>query len=340
MRARVLFISIVLLAALTSVSAAAQPPSDPTAAPGRMRLYVSNSEGDDITVVDLTSFKVVDDIKVGKEPHGMAVEADGRRLFTTIESEHNLKVIDTSSDRVIATIPLVGRPNQCAVTPDGRYVAVPIRNGGVVEIVDAREEKVVKQLPLKVPHNCYDADSNRDIFCESMGRDLVNEISLGAMSYIAQIPVSGIPRPFAVTHDQKTMFVQISGLHGFVVADIPERKVVQTVDLPPAPPGAVPFEENTPSHGMELAPDGKELWVAGSVDDAVFVYDVATRRLLHRIPVGKSPLWVTFTPDGRYCCVSNAAGNDVSIVDTKTHREVSRIKVGKVPKRLVAAMVP
>src|SRR5690242_19923992 len=93
------------------------------------RLYVANSRGDDVSVVDLGTMKVVDDIKVGNHVHGLAIQADGRRLFATVETEHTLKFIDTVSDKVIASVKLAGKPNECAVTPDGKYVVVPIRDG-------------------------------------------------------------------------------------------------------------------------------------------------------------------------------------------------------------------
>ena len=102
----------------------------------RMLLYVDNSLGDDITVIDLGTLKIVDTIKVGNQPHALCAPADGRRLFTTIESEKNLKTIDTVTGKILNTIPVTGKPNECAATPDGRYVGVPIRDGDSVDIVD------------------------------------------------------------------------------------------------------------------------------------------------------------------------------------------------------------
>src|SRR5436309_9172595 len=138
------------------VLGAAVPLGRPQTRP-RMKLYVTNSLGDDITVIDLATLKVVADIKVGEHVHGVAAQADGRRIFTTIESEHNLKVIDTAADKVIDTIPLTGMPNQCAVTPNGRFVGVPIRDGNGVDIIDMTQNKVVKTLPVNLPHNCVNA---------------------------------------------------------------------------------------------------------------------------------------------------------------------------------------
>src|ERR1700746_3252552 len=126
-------------------------------ASGSTKVYVSNSLGDDITVIDLDTQKVTADIKVGLRVHGVCAPADGRTLFTTVESEQNLKVINTATNDVVDTIRLTGRPNLCATIPDGHYVAVPIRDGNSVDIVDLEQKKVVKVLPVKVPHNSYDA---------------------------------------------------------------------------------------------------------------------------------------------------------------------------------------
>ncbi|HLX76323.1 MAG TPA: hypothetical protein VKR26_16370, partial [Terriglobales bacterium] len=40
-----------------------------------LRLYVDDSGGNDIAVVDLAARKKIDDITVGERPHGLAVQA-------------------------------------------------------------------------------------------------------------------------------------------------------------------------------------------------------------------------------------------------------------------------
>ena len=307
---------------------------------GISKLYVSNSEGDDITVIDLATYAVIGNIRVGEQVHGLCAPSDGRRLFTTIESENNLKVIDTRSDKVVDTIPLTGRPNQCASTPDGRYVGVPIRSTNSVDIVDTTERKVVKVLPVALPHNCYNAANNDTMFVSSMGDHEINLIDLKKMAYVKKVPVGGIPRPYSVSKDGKTLYAALSDFHGFVIASIPDQKIVSRVELPPAPPLACRLEPHTPTHGLELSPDGKELWVTSLADSGVYVYDLATNHIATEIPVGKCPNWITFSPNGRYGAVSNSDSDDSSIIDTRTRREVARVKVGKSPKRLLAVTVP
>jgi YVTN family beta-propeller protein len=307
---------------------------------GTVKLYVTSSTGDDIHVIDLNTLKVIGRIKTALHPHGAAVSADGRRFFTTIESDHTLLVFDTASDKVLRKIKLSGLPNQCAATPDGKYAGVPIRGGDSLDIVDVARGKVVKNLPVKVPHNCYNAGSNDQMFVTSMGEDKVKRVDLKTLRYTAEIPVGGVPRPLAVTRDGKTLYCALSDLHGFVIADIPSGQVVRKVQMPPLPRGVKLPVPRTPTHGLELTPDGKELWVTSCATETVYVYDTARGEVVGKVSVGKGPNWVAFSPDGRYCCVSNVLSDDVSILDTARRREVARIAVGKQPKRLVAVKVP
>jgi YVTN family beta-propeller protein len=300
------------------------------------RLYVTNSLGDDITVIDLRSLKVVQDIKVGAHVHGVCAPANGRRLFTTIESEHNLKIIDTETGKILSVISLTGRPNQCASTPDGHYIGIPIRDGNSVDVVDTTQQRVVKVLPVKEPHNCYNSGSNEDLYVSSMRDGEIDRIDLRSMRYSQRIPVGGIPRPYSVSADERKLYVALSDFHGFAIASIHQCKIVGRVDLPPAPPSQCALEPHTPTHGLELSPDGSQLWVTSLADDRVYVYDTRTNKLLGQVQTGKCPNWITFSRDGGYCCVSNSGSDDCSIINVRTRKEVARIKVGKAPKRLLA----
>jgi YVTN family beta-propeller protein len=332
--------SLLIPLSLTLFTLSPSAPVQKPKAGGTVKLYVTNSTGDDIHVIDLNLLKVSGRIKTGTHPHGAATSADGRLFFTTIESDHTLLVFDTATDKVLKTVKLSGLPNQCAATPDGKLVGVPIRGGDSLDIVDVARGKVVKNLPVKVPHNCYNAGSNDQLFVTSMGEDKVKLVDLKGLRYAAEIPVGGVPRPLAVTRDGKTLYCALSDLHGFVIADIPARKVVRRVELPPLPPGTKLPVPRTPTHGLELTPDGKELWVTSCATDTVYIFDTVREEVVGKVGVGKGPNWVTFSPDGRYCCVSNVLSDDVSILDTAKRREVARIRVGKQPKRLVAASVP
>jgi YVTN family beta-propeller protein len=304
------------------------------------KLYVGNSRGDDISVIDMSSLKVTGEIKAGERVHGVCVQADGKRLFVTVETDQTLRIIDTGSQRTIGTVKVSGRPNQCAVTPDGKYVAVPIRDGDSVDIVDIAQQKIVKTLPIKEPHNALNTGSNRYIYVSSMGSHEIDLIDLKKMDFIAHIPAGGRPRPYTVSSDGKTMYVAVADLHGFVIVNVPEQKVMERVEIPAQHETLRKLRYETPdtlTHGLALTPDGGELWVSSLKDDAMYIYDVKAKRVTGRVSTGEGPNWIVFTPDGKYACISNADTDDVSIIDAKSRHEVTRVKVGRVPKRLAVA---
>jgi YVTN family beta-propeller protein len=306
------------------------------------QLYVGNSRGDDISIIDKTSLKVTGEIKAGERVHGVCVQADGRRLFATVETDHTLRIIDTASRQTIATIKVTGRPNQCAVTPDGKYVAVPIRDGDSVDIVDVAQQKIVKTLPIKEPHNALNTGSNRYIYVSSMGSHEIDLIDLEKMDFAAHIPAGGRPRPYTVSPDGKTMYVAVADLHGFVIVDIAGQQVTERVEIPAQHATLRKLQYETPdtlTHGLALTPDGSELWVSSLLDDSMYIYDVKAKKITGRVSTGEGPNWIVFTPDGKDACISNTDTDDVSVIDVKTRREVTRVKVGKVPKRLAVAVV-
>jgi YVTN family beta-propeller protein len=307
------------------------------------KLYVGNSRGDDISVIDMASLKVTGNIKAGERVHGVCVQADGKRLFVTVEGDNTLRIIDTATKQTIGTVEVSGRPNQCAVTPDGKYVAVPIRDGDCVDVVDVTQQKIVKTLPIKEPHNALNTGSNRYIYVSSMGSHEIDLIDLEKMDFAAHIPAGGRPRPYTVSSDGKTMYVAVADLHGFVIVDIPGQKVMETVEIPAqhATLKKLQYEtQDTLTHGLALTPDGSELWVSSLKDDAMYIYDVKAKKITGRVSTGQGPNWIVFSPEGKYACISNAETDDVSIIDVKTRNEVTRVKVGKVPKRLAVAGAP
>jgi YVTN family beta-propeller protein len=309
------------------------------------RLYVANSRGNDVTVVDLSSFKVIGDIKLSDADrvHGVTVQPDGRRLFATVEGDHTLRTVDTATGKVIGTVHLQGKPNEIAVTPDGKYVAVPIRDGGSVDIVDVAQQKVAKILPMKEPHNAVNSGSNRYFYVSSMGGDAIYLIDLEKMDYSEAIAVGGRPRPFVIAPDGNTMYVALANLHGFVIVNMHAKKVERRVEIPSQHTSLRPLKyetQDTFTHGIGLTPDGNELWVTSLLDDCMYIYDLKARKVAGSVTTGVGPNWVTFSPDGKYICVSNTDTDDVSIINIKDRKEVARVKVGKVPKRLFAATIP
>src|SRR5215470_6886572 len=87
-------------------------------------VYVTNSAGDSIHVIDPASQKVVQEIKGIEAAHGIDFSPDGKRVYVSNEADSTLDVIDRVSGKTIQKIALSGHPNNIATTKDGARVVV------------------------------------------------------------------------------------------------------------------------------------------------------------------------------------------------------------------------
>lgn len=234
-------------------SARAQP------APERVRkLYVINTAGNDVTVADVSTNKVLGRIEVGPRPHGIAVSASGDLLLVNVEGgKGELVWIDPATDKVVRRLPTGAAPNQLAVTPDGKFAYVPI-SGGNYQIIDVNEAKIIdKVFTGGQPHNTVcSADGGRMYLAPLGAPKKVTIVDVATRQAIGEIPFSNSVRPVAITKDEKRFFAQVDGLVGIEMADVAARKMIRRVpaDIPPELAKIA-----SRSHGLGIRPGDKEV---------------------------------------------------------------------------------
>lgn len=278
--------------------------------------------------------------------------------------------IDTATDRIVWRASVGGMPHHITLTPDDRYLFVPLFDGAVMEVLDTQRREVVDRIRLgrgdvgKWPllrdllktwftdhspenplgygaHGTMLSPDGTRLYVGSMIADLITVIDVETREIIRRIPFADAVRPFDITADEKRLYVQLSGLHGFVVVDLDSGEQLRTVELPPLPddvklPGFFP---RTVNHGLALTPDERYLLANASLTGYVAVYSHPELELVKTIPVGSEPNWIVFSPDGHFAYISNRASNDLSVIDLKTLEEVKRIAVGDYPQRMATVRV-
>ena len=311
--------------------------ADGPAAKGRQKLYVTNSAGNDVTVVDVATNKVLTTIEVGPQPHGIAVPAAQDLVLISIEGGKTgqLVYLDPYTDKVIKRIPIGPAPNQLAVTPDGKWAYIPV-NDGHYEVVDVPAGKIAARiLTGGRPHNTLCSADGRRMYLAPMGTP--KKVSIADVSthkIIAEVPFSNVVRPIAVTRDEKHLFAEVDGLVGIEMADVASRKVIHRV---PAQLADEHKKVGSRSHGLCLRPDEKEIWECDVEHKEVHVFDLtgAAPKQIATIPMGGQVYWLTFSPDGKMAYVSVRGRDETAVVDTQTKQIVARIPAGKQPKRLL-----
>src|ERR1700758_5513704 len=87
-----------------------------------VRIIQTNSAGDDVSIIDPATNKVVGSIKGIEGNHGAAAAPDGSRYYISNEGESTLDVVDAKSLKILRKIPLSGHPNNIGIGKDGRRV--------------------------------------------------------------------------------------------------------------------------------------------------------------------------------------------------------------------------
>ncbi len=319
----------------------------------RTLLFVTNSAGDTIDVIDAQTNKVVQVIAGIELPHGIAFSPDGSKIYVSNESESVLDVVDRKSGSILKKVSLSGHPNNLAISKDGAKVLVGIRaDAGVVDVIDTSTMNRVASIPVDGSvHNVFVTPDGKYAVSGSIENKAATVVDLakGAMAWTIQFDAGVRPMAFEANSDGSTsrMFVQLSGVNGFAVVDFARHVEVRRIMLPDQPGGFGILEgrNGTPSHGIGISPDGRSLWVNSTLANATFAYSLPDLKLIGHVPLplvhpmghaatGSVPEWIVFTPDSKFMYVSNSAARSVSCIDTKTLKVVAEIAVGEVPKRM------
>jgi YVTN family beta-propeller protein len=312
-----------------------------------VRIIQTNSAGDDVSIIDPATNKVVGVIKGIEVNHGATAAPDGSRYYISNEAQSTLDVVDQKTLKVTNHIPLSGHPNNISISKDGKRVYVSIaRAPGAVDVIDTTSLEKVKSIAVKgAVHNTYVTPDGKWVVAGSIPSKTLTVINQKTETPEWSLTMDLGIRPMAFNTNPdgstKWIFVQLSGLNGFAVVDFAMRKEINRIELPALPAGKATYPVGgNESHGMAVTSDGKTIVVNSRLNSSIYLYSLPDLKLQGTVEVGKSPDWVTLTPDGKMAYVANAASDSVSVVDLLAKREVTRIPVGQVPKRNYTAVTP
>ena len=154
MTTRLLWIGATLVATLVSCSQppqqqAAPAPAEPSVSTPAGRLYVTNENSGDLTVIDTATRQVIATIPLGKRPRGIKVSPDGATLYVALSGSpmappgtdesklpppdrkaDGIGVVDVKQGKLLRVIQAGSDPEQTAVSQDGRWLFVANEDAG------------------------------------------------------------------------------------------------------------------------------------------------------------------------------------------------------------------
>ncbi len=240
-----------------------------------------------------------------------------------------LAIVDPSSLEVIAHVPANSSPHE--VASDGTYAYVSNSRADAITVIDLAAQQQVDGIDLRPMGEIHGLQmvAGKLYFANQTARTVSRyDPATGRIDWVLG---TGIPRSHMLTlsKDASKIFVtsMSAGMVGIVerppVEEQPEqsrRASDWTITTIPTGPRA---------EGLDLSPDGSELWVNNVNDSTVSVIDVASKRELAKIelPTAFSNR-LKFTPDGRYVFVSDLRGEALLVLEAATRSVAKLIDVG------------
>ena len=178
-------------------------PYDLAVSPDESTGYVSNFGVDSISVFDLDTTEVIEEIAVGSHPEGLALSPSGNRLYVANSDADSISVIDTATLAVIDVwdlhdeqiLTMGARPLAIEVSADGSRLYVACAGYNSLDVIDTADGTVLGRIPSGwYPTNSALDPSGQRIYV-AVGKGLgSNEIIHGA-KWPGVLQVVDLPSP-------------------------------------------------------------------------------------------------------------------------------------------------
>ncbi len=255
------------------------------------------------------------------------------RLLVLNKEDANLTIVDPVSGTVVGRVPVGQGPHELAVSTDGTIAfasnygtgPAPGRTISMIDIAAQKELRRIDVSPLSRPHGLafangklyFTAEADKKIARYDPATDKVDwQFETGQATTHMVLPAQ----------DARTIFT--SNIGGDSVSAIQQGAGgmwTQTV----IPVGKGP-------EGIDLSPDGREVWSAHSRDGGVSIIDVASKKVVQTINIGtRRSNRIKLTPDAKFALVSDLDAGELVVLDAAARREIKRIPLGKMPEGIL-----
>ncbi len=297
------------------------------------RVYVPNSKGDTIDIIDPSTYKIIGHFALPRhsrgllEPQHVVPSWDLKKLWVAQDLGDQLTLIDPQTGREGETIH-VDDPYNMYYTPDGKFAIVMAEREKRMDFRDAQTMKVINRVPVDckgVNHADFSIDGKYMIATCEFSSELI-KVDVAGQKVLAHMPLSpaGMPQDCRISPDGKIFYVANMVANGVHVIDGDNFKQI----------GFIPTGKGT--HGLYFSRDARQLYISNRGEGSVSVMDVPSRKILAKwvIPGHGSPDMGGVSADGKSLWLSGRYDNEVYVFDTSNGSLRARIKVGAQPHGL------
>lgn len=231
-------------------------------------------------VATRTKVKTID-LSPNEGPHGIAWLKDGRIVVTT-ERSQSIAVIDPVAGKVTASIK-TDQPgtHMVAVTADGTTAYTSNIPAGTVTVVDLKGGRKLRDVTVGGrPEGIALSRDELVLWVGDLEGSRVQAFDTDTFDRLAEIKTGGVPIRVAASPDGRWIVTSNLGAGGLTIIDAVSRQHVRDVPLS--------GDEEAGQVTIIFSPDGQRLYAAETGSDVVAEVDLASGKVLRRLPAGKN----------------------------------------------------
>ena len=287
-------------------------------------VFVLNSLDGNVSVIDPLTWTEIKRIPTGKEPHHLYMTPDEKSVIVANAFGDSLTFIDPRTAAVQRKVYDILDPYQLRFSPDMKWFVTAANRLNHVDIYrwDGQNLQLAKRISTgKTPSHVWIDTKSTTVWATMQDSDELVTIDLQTQTLRSRVKTGSLPADVFGTPDDRYLLVGLTGGDGVEVYDVTsgEPKFVKKI---PTGLGAHAFRalgdrkhvfvSNRAGNSismidyqnmqvasqlpgpagpdcMDVSSDGKLLMVASRWAKKLTVIDIAERKVLRQIDVGKSP---------------------------------------------------
>jgi YVTN family beta-propeller protein len=254
--------------------------------PDQKSVLVANAAGDDVVFLDPKTGdiqsrlpNIVDPYHIGYSPNKKWFVAAGNRLDRV-----DIYAAKNQELKLVKIVKAAKTPSHIAFTSDSKLTFVTLQDSNELIAIDLATQEIVWRMQIgKMPAGVWMTPGDKHLLIGLTGSDLVQVVDWKQQKIVKEIKTGKGAHNFRPLGDKRHIF--LTNRVDSTISIIDMDKLEKIADIKGLPSGP---------DCMDVTADGKELWVTFRFAKKVGIIDIASRKLVTTIPVGKSPHGIFF----------------------------------------------
>ena len=111
--------------------------------------YTANIAPGTVSVLNLKTFELEENIEVGPGIEGIGISPDGAEVWVANRNTNKVVAIDTDTRKITAIMDSPTLPFRVKFSPDGKYALIPNAVSGDISVFDAKTKELVRLVSIK-----------------------------------------------------------------------------------------------------------------------------------------------------------------------------------------------